>query len=445
MTFSKRYTRIIEWLLPSPFALAFLLTLVTGVLAYFFTNTSDDIWYAASVVGFWEQGVWDLLTFSMQMVLILILGHTLALSKPAGRIIDLTVNRCTSNTKAAVIITISAIITGYLNWGLGLVYGAVLARKVAEMGQEKNIKLNYPLLAACAYVCMMVWHGGFSGSAPLDVSGDHHKLVGQIGVVDTSMTILSRMNIITGVILLVALPALAFLLARKNNYTHVHIKPRRIKNTRTDDVSGTDLLDHSRLFGYILAALILSAAILKMAGSSSVTKFFSLNNVNLLLFGLAVLAHGSFNRFLSAVNEAVKGSAGIIIQFPLYAGIMGIMKYSGLLVLFAQGFINISDPETFPVFAMISSGIINIIVPSGGGQWQIQGPVLIEAAQHLNYSVPKTIMSLAYGDQLTNMLQPFWALPLLSITGLKAKDILPYSVIFMLAGGLIFLFGLLAL
>lgn len=433
-----------ERLLPSPFALAFLLTLVTGLLAYLFTSANNDQWYPMVIVGYWEQGMWDLLAFSMQMVLILVLGHTLALSRPAERIIRMTTRHCTSNTRAAVIVTVSAIVTGYLNWGLGLVYGAVLARKVAEYGQERNIKLNFPLLAACAYTCMMVWHGGFSGSAPLDVSGPDHGLVQQIGVIDTSQTILSNMNLITAGLLLVILPIIAWYLARRNNFHPAHIKPNRLKPADSELIGGAEVMDHSKLTGYLLAFLILAAAFYKMFHSASVSAFFSLNNVNLLLFGLAVLAHGSFHKFLGAVGEAVKGAAGIIIQFPLYAGIMGIMKYSGLLVLLAQWFIDISNQNTFHVFAMISSGIINIVVPSGGGQWQIQGPVLIEAAQYLDCSIPKTIMSLAYGDQLTNMLQPFWALPLLSITGLKARDILPYSLIFMLAGGLIFMVGLLA-
>jgi short-chain fatty acids transporter len=128
----------------------------------------------------------------------------------------------------------------------------------------------------------------------------------------------------------------------------------------------------------------------------------------------------------------------ILIQFPLYFGIMGIMNSSGLVDIFSNFFVSISSENTYPIFTMISGGLVNIFVPSGGGQWAVQGPILLQSAIDLNLSLPKNIMALAYGDQLTNMLQPFWALPLLGITQLEAKDILPYTVLIMLIGLSIF-------
>ncbi len=121
---------------------------------------------------------------------------------------------------------------------------------------------------------------------------------------------------------------------------------------------------------------------------------------------------------------------------------MGIMNSSGLVDIFANFFVTISNEVTYPIFTMISGGVVNIFVPSGGGQWAVQGPIIIEAANQLGTSIPKSVMALAYGDQLTNMLQPFWALPLLGITGLKARQILPYTILIMLAGLLIFLTGI---
>ncbi len=107
-------------------------------------------------------------------------------------------------------------------------------------------------------------------------------------------------------------------------------------------------------------------------------------------------------------------------------------------------FVSISNETTFPIFTFISAGIVNVFVPSGGGQWAVQGPIIIEAAQQLGVDIPKCVMALAYGDQLTNMLQPFWALPLLGITGLKAKEILPYTLILLVAGSVIFITSLLS-
>ena len=153
--------------------------------------------------------------------------------------------------------------------------------------------------------------------------------------------------------------------------------------------------------------------------------------------------HNNFSNFLKAIDSAISGASGILIQFPLYFGIMGVINHSGMVDIMSNFFVSISNETSFPIFTFISAGLINIFVPSGGGQWAIQGPIIIEAASQLGVSISKSIMALAYGDQLTNMLQPFWALPLLGITGLKAKEILPYTLILLIAGTVIFVGGLL--
>jgi len=145
---------------------------------------------------------------------------------------------------------------------------------------------------------------------------------------------------------------------------------------------------------------------------------------------------------LSAIQEAISDVSGILIQFPLYFGIMGIMQDSGLASLIAKGMTDTATQFSLPLYTFLSAGIVNLFVPSGGGQWQIQGPIIIETAKATGTSLPKMIMALAYGDQLTNMLQPFWALPLLGITGLKAKDILAYTLILFLLGFMIFMIAL---
>ncbi|MDC0189468.1 TIGR00366 family protein, partial [Flavobacteriales bacterium] len=135
--------------------------------------------------------------------------------------------------------------------------------------------------------------------------------------------------------------------------------------------------------------------------------------------------------------------SGILIQFPLYFGIMGIMTESGLVDIFANFFVTISNPTTYPIFTMLSGGLVNIFVPSGGGQWAVQGIIVLQSAVDLNLPLSKSIMALVYGDQLTNMLQPFWALPLLGITQLKAKEILPYTIVLLCVGIVIFTTSLL--
>ena len=166
------------------------------------------------------------------------------------------------------------------------------------------------------------------------------------------------------------------------------------------------------------------------------------NSLNFFMLGLSILLHSNFKSFLNALRKSINGASGILIQFPLYFGIMGIMKESGLIVYVSDFFISISNEFTLPIFTFFSAAIINVFVPSGGGQWVIQGPVVIAAATELNVPIQKVVMALAYGDQLTNMLQPFWALPLLAITKLKAKEILPYTLIIMLVGLVVFISSL---
>ena len=161
------------------------------------------------------------------------------------------------------------------------------------------------------------------------------------------------------------------------------------------------------------------------------------------MLGLALILHGSIANFLSAVEEAIKGASGILIQFPLYFGIKGIMRESGMVVQISDFFVSIATPMTLPIFTFFSAGLVNIFVPSGGGQWAVQGPIVVESALKLGVPLPKAIMALAYGDQITNMLQPFWALPLLGITKLKAREILPYTLMVMILGVVVYVLGLL--
>ncbi len=289
---------------------------------------------------------------------------------------------------------------------------------------------------------MMVWHGGFSGSAPLVVAEKGHFLADLIGQVPVTATLLSPLNITTTLLLLCLLPLVLYFSGKRTSSSQLpDLKEQPLvhaaslpKNTPAEKLDGSPYL------AWLLGGSILFFAFYKgwSASAANPLGFLDLNFINFCLLGLGLVLHASVYSFLAAVQEAVAGASGIIIQFPLYAGIMGIMKYSGLITDFSNFFVSVSTPQSLPVFTLISAGLVNIFVPSGGGQWAVQGPVIVQAAQALGVSVNKVIMALAYGDGLTNMLQPFWALPLLGITRLDARDILPYSSLIMLAGGFIY-------
>ena len=445
MSWTKTYMRLVERFLPSPFAIAVILTVFTSLMALILTEPTGPDPHLVQLFFNWEMGVWGLLKFTMQMMLMLVLGHSLALSKPVFKLIGKITSYCTNNSNSAVIVTLFSIITGYFNWGLGLIFGAILARKVAEHAQEKGFPLNFPLIGACAYTSIMVWHGGLSGSAPLTIAKGGHSLESVMGVIPISETIFSQMNFIVFGAIIIALPILAYYLSKSSDFQTISTSKKSSAKLGLVKATGAEKLDQWTWFGRTFGALIIVVGILRFWAVSDKFTFLNLDTVNLLLFGLSLSLHGSIAYFINAVEEAMRDSTGILIQFPLYAGIMGIMNHSGLLEVFANFFIQLSSPTSFPFFAFLSSGIVNVLVPSGGGQWQVQGPILIEAASQLDYPFSKTVMALAYGDQLTNMLQPFWALPLLGITGLKARQILPYTLIFMILGGCIYLGALLFL
>lgn len=433
-------------LLPSPFTIAVLLTVITFILAYFIPEQKEDVNRLYSLLTYWENGIRNppLLVFAFQMMLMLVLGHALALSAPVAKAIGILTRFGTSTSCAAWVITFSTMTVGFFNWGLGLVFGAILARKTAEWASSQGIKLNYPLIGAAGYSGMMVWHGGLSGSAPLKVAEPGHFLEEITRVIPVTETLFSSLNIFTSLLLFIILPLILFFAGKRfPGKSSPSLPVFQFSEKDTQPVTGMEKLDSVKGLGLISGLIILTYLIIKTVSSSAALSLINPDFINLILLGCCLLLHRNIKEFLLSVEHGMPGAAGILIQFPLYFGIMGIMSESGLIQIVSEGFVAISNENSFPIFTFISAALVNIFVPSGGGQWAVQGPVIVEAATTLGVPVSKAVMALAYGDQLTNMLQPFWALPLLGITGLKAKEILPYSLLLMAGGIFIFLISLL--
>jgi short-chain fatty acids transporter len=445
MSFSNKLGNIIKNFLPAPFTIAALLSLVTFLLAFFISDKKSEDSHVFEILSYWEKGLWDskMTVFAMQMMLMLVLGHSLALTKPIKKLINKATYFCSNSARAAAIITFSTLIVSLFNWGLGLIFGAIFARKVGEYATRNKIKINYPLIGAAGYSGMMVWHGGVSGSAPLKIAEEGHFLQEKIGIISQSQTVFSLMNIYISITLLIILPIAMYLIGKKSQSAIINLVEE--ESTKPLKITGAEKLDHSNIIAYLFGGIILIFSIYKALIIPDIIslKFITPNFINLLLLALCIIMHQNFYNFLMAIDKAIRGASGILIQFPLYFGIMGIMKYSGMIEIMSDFFIEVSTKQTFPILTFLSAGIVNIFVPSGGGQWAVQGPIIVESAIKIGVSIPKAIMSLAYGDQITNMLQPFWALPLLGITGLKAKEILPYTLILMLIGSCVFIMGLL--
>lgn len=457
MNITKSIETLFQKYLPSPFAIAILLTLLTIFLALVATPAPENQNHLIAILGYWENGIWNssLLVFAIQMMLILVLGHILVLSKPMTLIMNGITKGIHNSSQAVIFVSVSTLLVSFFNWGLGLIFGAILARKVAEVANKNNFTINYPLVGAAGYSGLMIWHGGFSGSAPLKIAEEGHlqslmdgapaEIQAQVpNLIAFNATVLSTSNLVLFGILLVFIPLLLRFVDKKTtssqNIQNRITTPKALKPSKTD----SNKIDSSKFLGISVGGLILVTFFIRYY-TNLLEGVITPNMLNFLMLGMALCMHQTFSSFLAALQEAIKGVGGILIQFPLYFGIMGIMKDSGMVIQIADFFVAIATPITLPIFTFFSAGLVNIFVPSGGGQWAIQGPIVIESALKLGVPLPKAIMALSYGDQVTNMLQPFWALPLLGITKLKAKEILPYSLLVMLLGVVVFILGLLLL
>ncbi|WP_240032174.1 short-chain fatty acid transporter [Psychroflexus aestuariivivens] len=436
--------------LPSPFTLSIILSIISLILAYLFGDFDSDQSQIFSVFKAWQNGIWnsDLLVFGYQMMLILVLGHILVLSQPVNIVLKKITSFVSDTKSAVVLVTVATMLMGFFNWGLGLIFGAILVRKIGEKSANENLNINYPLVGALGYSGMMIWHGGLSGSAPLKVAEKGHlkNMMGENSnifpdYISTSDTIFSIENLIIFGIVLVAVP---IIFRKIQHYSKLNFRVN-ILIDKTSDQTDSDHkhpLEQHRIVSLVFGSLLLIAFFISYFENIKSLNLTP-NMLNFFMLGLGVLLHKNIFKYLKALSEAIKGASGILIQFPLYFGIIGLMKDSGLAINFANFFVSISNETTLPIFTFISSGIVNIFVPSGGGQWAIQGPIAIDSASKLGVPLPKIVMALSYGDQITNMLQPFWALPLLAITKLKASDIFPFTFILFIIGSIIYILGLL--
>ncbi|WP_371018773.1 short-chain fatty acid transporter [Pseudalkalibacillus sp. JSM 102089] len=427
--------RIMQRYLPDPFLFVIILTFVVFAFGLVFTGSSP-----VQMVQYFGEGFWSLLAFSMQMVLVLVTGYVLASSPLFKKGLRFLAARAKTPGQAIVYVTLVSLLASWINWGFGLVIGALYAKELAK----KVEKVDYRLLIASAYSGFLVWHGGLAGSIPLTIATPDHFTADLIGTISTKETIFSLFNIVIVASLFILLPLINYFMSPTEE-ERVQIDRNLLEEgnlhaaTLEGDLTPAERLENSRVISMIISFVGLAYLVYYFVNAG-----FELN-LNIVNFGflfLGILFHGTPRQFLESVGNAVKGASGIIIQFPFYAGIMGMMVASGLAAQLSEGFVSISNEFTFPFFAFLSAGIVNFFVPSGGGQWAVQAPIMLDAAKTLEVSVPKTAMAVAWGDAWTNMIQPFWALPALAIAGLKAKDIMGYCFIVLIVSGVAISLGL---
>ena len=431
--------RVERWM-PSPFLFAILLTYVAAIAAFFSEESG-----ITEIAQSWYGGFWTLLQFAMQMVLILVTANVVAYHPRVRKGILRLVRLPKNGRQAVVLVGIGSMLTGWVSWGLGLIFGAILVREMGKHAGKIGMAVHYPLLAVAGYMGMsLTWGWGLSSSAGLLQATDGNALM-ELGFVDriipaTEWVFHSYPLLLTALSLVFASIMLYLLCPPDDNCRGIE---RYVQLGRDDDTvaeataqapsknpSLADKIDNSAVLGGILAltGLVLFASVFLSQGLGAL-------NLNVLNFGflmIGLLLYTSPSRYLGEFYDAVQGSSGVILLFPFYAGIIGIMTGTGLVDTMTESLLSIATPETFPVIAWITGGILNVFVPSAGGEWAIIGGPMMVAGAELGIPHGQTIAAYAVGDAHTNLLNPFWAIPLLAITGLRARDMFGYAITMMI-------------
>jgi short-chain fatty acids transporter len=413
---------------PDAFSIAALLTLLTFGLGLTLGRASPTACARA-----WGDGLWTLLPLSMQIALVIFGGYLLAVSPAMKRLLDAFARLPRTPRQAVAATALASMLLCWLNWGMGLIASAVLVRIVAR----RHPDADYRLLVAVAYLGLgATWHGGLSGSVPLLLATpgsfmiEHGLIAAPIPLAETVFT-WRNLGLMLGVTL--GLTGFAVLL---------HPPPGKVVGAdaaaldamgtftpppRPERPSPAQRLMHARWLTTAIALLGLAYVVLQWrAGAFSLT----LDSVNLLVLSLALLLHPSPASLVQAAEDAARPLHGVVLQFPLYAGIYGIIKDTALAKTLADWFISVATPHTFPLIVAAYSALLDYWVPSGGAKWAMEALYVLEAGRQLEVPAADVAMAYAYGDMATNLIQPFWAIPLLGVARLDFRDVLGYEILF---------------
>lgn len=412
---------------PDAFSIACLLTVLAVVLGLTVGGAGP-----VEVVTAWGSSFWELLAFSMQIVVVIFAGYLVAVAPPSSWLLDRIARVPRSPRQAAAATALASMAMCWVNWGVGLIAGAMLVRNMAR----RHPDADYRLLVAMAYVGMgTTWHAGLSGSVPLLLATPGNFMVTG-GLIDRAVplgeTVFTPFNLALMAVVAVVFSLLAAAL---------HPTPERTVRAsgaaldglaafepppRPDAPTPVERLMHAPLLGIVVGGMgLVYVAILAATGTLRLT----LDSVNLAFLCLGIALHASPASILKASEEGSRALHGVVLQFPLYAGIYGIMKGTALAPTLASAFISVATTASYPLVVFVYSAVLNYFVPSGGGKWAIEAAYVLKAGDALGVPATTVAMAYAYGDMATNLIQPFWAIPLLSIAKLEFREVLGFSAI----------------
>lgn len=425
----SRFTQ--RWI-PDSWVVCMSLTVLAMALAVFGAGAGVN-----QTVLAWGGGMWALLELAMQFTIALIAAHACVSSRPAFRFLDWLASRPDADrpVQAVVLLGLFSIAVAYFNWAASVVASALFLPFVAR----RNPRADVRILIAAGYLGLgTVWHGGLSGSAPLIMATAGNPITtpapGAEPLVDRLLpvteTLFNAFNLgYLAVVSAVALGMVAVLHPRRNARTLTEDELAAIMPSMPDEVKPTTPAAGIEAFrGWIFLAVILIGYPL---GHAIATQGFgaswTINAYNAVFLMGAMLLQGTPANLVRAFGAGARTASGVILQFPFYAGIFGIINSTGLGDWLGALFVQVATTETYPLIVYVYSGVVNVFVPSGGSKWLIEAPYLLPAARDLGVSPTTTLLAYCYGDSTSNLIQPFWAIPILTVTRMKFGDVLGYS------------------
>jgi len=424
---------------PDAFVFALIATVVVFVAALAATPST-----VLEVVDSWGRGFWDLIPFTMQMALVIITGHVLATSPPMGRLIRAVASWPTHPRSAVALVAFFAMASSWLNWGFSLVFSAVLAIEVARRVKD----VDYRALAASSFLgAGSIWAQGLSGSAALQMATPGalqpaiRDIVAQGGVVPRGIigfthTIFLWQSFVSVAVELVLVTAVMWLATppagRGKTAADLGVKlgPSDIGITpKPRDMPPGAWLEHSPILTWFVVAIGATYLARYFMQADEPLNALNLNIVNLIFLLIGLLFHGTPARLIQAVQAATPAVWGVILQFPFYAGIAGVITTTHLNEKLASVFVSLSNATTFPPLVALYSAVLGVFVPSGGSKWVIEAPYVMAAAHSLKVHLGWVVASYDLGEALANLVQPFWMLPVLGMLQLRARDVMGYTFV----------------
>lgn len=435
-TLSTKIRLLVERFLPSAFIFALLLTFIVFIMGLTLTDSGF-----IDMTTYWYGGFWDFLAFTTQMILILVTGYALVKAPPIEKLLIRAASIPKTQTSAVLTAMLVSAVAGYISWGLGFILGTLFSIEIAKRLKTADFRL---LVAASYSAVIAILPAGLSLTAPLLVNTPGHSTEEAIGLIPLTETIFSPMMLIMAFAGL-AIVLIAYHQMRPNNDEVVPFNGEENGEKALPEIkigeTFAEKLNHSKTINYILVALGIVWIVLYFINNGF---NLELNILNFIFIILGLALHGSPEGYISAIASGMSSAGGILIQFPFYAGIMGMMAGSGLIQIISEWFVLISNEYTYPLFTYYSAIIVNFFVPSAGGQWQVQGPLMLEALKTYTNIPPAVVVNaISVGDMVGNLIQPFFVLPALGLSGLKLKDIWGFCmvafILLVLLGTILFL------